>query len=82
MDLLQFAAIRARALCDTAGMQTESYQEKRYAFAKDWASGNRWNTERTRAWVRKIKRELMQMRSAAPVKAGVSRHGAGSSGAL
>ena len=61
MDALLFAAIVARTLRLAAGMRTESYQEKRYAFAKDWAADNRWDTPRTRTWARRIKGEVAEL---------------------
>lgn len=62
LDLLKRSADFAHICIENVGCHFESYQEKRYTFAKDWAEGNRWNTPKTWDWVRQIKRELADMR--------------------
>jgi hypothetical protein len=72
LELLRVATDIGRATMFKFGLRGKSYEERRYEFAKEWAEGNRWNTARTRAWARDIKRELEEMRaaSAAPAAPG------------
>lgn len=62
LELLRKSAEFAQTAIENVGCHFESYQEKRYKFAKEWAEGSRWNTSKTWDWVRQIKRELAEMR--------------------
>ena len=63
LALLKRSSDFAQTCIENVGCHFESYQEKRYRFAKEWAEGHRWNTPKTWNWVRQIKRELAEMRS-------------------
>lgn len=75
IEILRQTAEAAREIIKGVGGRFESYQEKRYEFAKEWAEGNHWNSKKSIAWAERIKREvkaLMLLRNSAGNAAGTT----------
>lgn len=54
---LEAEAGRAEEYRVAAGMRFESYQERRWIFAREWHLGSHYHTPSRERWVRRIKRE-------------------------
>jgi len=65
IEVLRRSAEMTRTIIKNIGGTFESYQEKRYEFAKDWAEGNHWTSKKSVAWAERIKREVRSLMQSA-----------------
>lgn len=57
---LRWEARTARARMKAEGLYGRCFEEERYEFAREYARGNTWNTERSKRFAERVRKHLDQ----------------------